>query len=114
MADGRDKGSFIPAGALEGILIAFSFGDIAPEAHQAATLTDAIVVRDLADFEARFAAIGIVQPLLIGQRYIVAEHLLVGFQHLFCGLFAIDVLRFEMDQLFLTFAGQQLHRPVTT
>ena len=113
MADGGDEGGFIPAGAFECVLIAFSFGDIAPEAHQAATLTDAIVVRDLADFEARFTAIGIVQPLLIGQRYIVAEHLLIGFQHLFRCFFAIDVLWFEVDQLFLAFAGQQLHRPVT-
>ena len=113
MTDGGNKGGFIPAGALKSVLIAFTFGDIAAEAHQAATLTDAIVVGDLADFKARFAAIGIVQPLLLGQRYIMAEHLLVGLQYLFRRLFAIDVLRFEVDQLFLAFAGQQLHRPVT-
>ncbi|MNS46491.1 hypothetical protein D3C71_1516190 [compost metagenome] len=43
----------------------------------------------------------------------MAEHLLVGFDNLGRRLFRVDILRFKVNQLFLTFSRQQLHRPVT-
>ncbi len=71
-----------------------------------------VVKRDLAQLETGLAAVGIHQPLFVGQRDVVAEHLLVGLNDLFGDLLAVDVERRQADQLLLTFAGQQLHRAV--
>ncbi len=84
VADGRDKGGFVAAGALQRILIALAFGNIATKAHQAMAFTHAIVVRHFTDFEARFAPVWIIEPLLVGQRDVVTENFLIGFNNLCC------------------------------
>ena len=113
VADGRDKGGFVAAGALQRILIALAFGNIATKAHQAMAFTHAIVVRHFTDFEARFAPVRIIEPLLVGQRDVVTENFLIGFNNLCCRFGGVDIFRMQMNQLLFTLASQQLHRPVT-
>ncbi len=113
VADGRDKGSFVTAGALQRILIALAFGNIATKAHQAMAFTHAIVVRHFTDFEARFTPIRIIEPLLVGQRDVVTENFLIGFNNLCRRFGGVDIFRMQVNQLLFTFASQQLHRPVT-
>ena len=83
VADGGNKGSFIAAGALKRILIALALGNISTKTHQTMTFTDAIVIRHFADFKTGFAPIRIIEPLLIGQRHIMAKDFFIGFNDLF-------------------------------
>lgn len=73
MADGGDEGRLIAAGALKGILITLTLGDIAAKAHQAVAFPDAVVVRHFTDLKAGFTPVRVIQPLFIGQRDVVAE-----------------------------------------
>ncbi|MND77888.1 hypothetical protein D3C80_695890 [compost metagenome] len=74
---------------------------------------NAIVKRHFAQLKTGLAPVRIDQPLFVGQRNVVAEHFLIGFYHLFGDFLAVNVIRRQANQLFFTFAGQQLHRPVT-
>ncbi len=112
MADGRDKGGLVPAGTLQRVLIALTLGNIAPEAHQPVAFTDAVIIGNFADFEAGFAPVGVIEPLLIGERDIVTKHFLVGLNHFLRRFRRVNILRFEVNQLLFTFAGEQLHRAV--
>ena len=113
MADGGDEGGLVTAGALQRILIALTLGDIAAKAHQTMTFPHPVVIRHFADLKAGFAPVRIVQPLLIGQRNVMAEDLFIRLHHFCCRLFGIDILRFQVDQLLFAFPGQQFHGPVT-
>ncbi|MNP34557.1 hypothetical protein D3C76_1278500 [compost metagenome] len=103
MADRGDKGGLVAAGALQRILIALTLGNIAAKAHQPVALAHAIVIRHFADFEAGFTPVGIIQPLFVSQRDVVTEHLFVGFDNLGRRFLRVDILRFEVNQLFFTF-----------
>ena len=113
VANGGDKGGFIAAGALQGILIALTLGDITAEAHQAVAFPYAVIIGHLTDLKAGFAAIRIIQPLLVGQRDVMAEHFFVRFHNLGGRLLRVNVLRLQVNQLLLAFSGQEFHRPVT-
>ncbi len=113
MANGGDESRLIAAGALKGILITLTLGDIAAKAHQAVAFPDAVVVRHFTDLKAGFTPVRVIQPLFIGQRDVVAEDFFVRLHDLGGRLFGVHILGFQVDQLLFAFAGQQLHRPVT-
>ena len=93
MADGGNESGLITAGALKRVLITLPLGNIAPKAHQAMSLTYAVIVRHFTNFKAGFAPIRVVQPLFIGERDVMTEYLLVGFNHLFSRLWRIHISR---------------------
>ena len=113
VADGGDKGSLVAAGALQGILVALTLGDIAAKAHQAVAFPHAVIVGHLTDLKTGFASVRVIQPLFIGQRDVMAEYFFVRLHDLGRRLFRVNVLRLQVNQLLLAFPGEQLHRPVT-
>ncbi len=112
MADGGDKGGLVPARLLQLVLILLALGDIAAKAEQAESLAEAVEEGHLAQLEVGFTAIGILQPLLVGERLVAGKDLLVGLHHLVGDLLLVDIERGQTDQLGLHLAGQLFHGAV--
>ena len=112
MADGGDEGGLVPARLLQFVLILLALGDVAAKAEQAEPLAEAVEEGHLAQLEVGLAAIGILQPLLIGERLVLGEDLLVGLHHLAGDVVLVDVEGGQADELRLHLAGQLLHGAV--
>ncbi len=94
------------AGALKGILITLTLGDIAAKAHQAVAFPDAVVVRHSYGSQSRLYARPVIQPLFIGQRDVVAEDFFVRLHDLGGRLFEYTSWGFRWISCFSLFAGQ--------
>ncbi len=112
VADGGDKGGLVATRLLQLVLILLALGDVAAKAEQTEPLAEAIEEGHLAQLEIGLAAIGILQPLLVGERLVAGEDLPIGLDNLVGDLLLVDIERGQADQLRLHFAGQLLHGAV--
>ena len=114
VADGGDEGGLVPTRLLQLVLVLLALGDVATKAEQAEPLAEAVEEGHLAQLEVGLAAIRILQPLLIGERLVLGEDLLVGLHHLAGDVVLVDIERGQADEFRFHLAGELLHGAVAT
>ncbi len=112
VADGGDESGLVAARLLQLVLILLALGDVTAKAKQTEPLAEPVEEGHLAQLEVGLAAIGILQPLFVGERLVAGEDQLVGLHHLVGDLLLVDVERGQTDELGLRLAGQLLHGAV--